>query len=125
VVEPDDPAYAVRVNPTAVGLALTNVIENAVKFSPAGGQVRVGLTADGPDVVIQVSDTGPGIDPRELPRLFDRFHRGAMARGAEAPGFGLGLAISRAAIERQGGRLSAENRSEGGARFTIRLPLAG
>ena len=127
VVEPDPPACSVKVNPTAVGLALTNVIENAVKFSPAGGQVRVGLCADGPDIVIQVSDAGPGIDPRELPRLFDRFHRGAMARAraTEAPGFGLGLAISRAAIEREGGRLSAENRSEGGARFIIRLPPAG
>jgi two-component system OmpR family sensor kinase len=61
----------------------------------------------------------------ELSRLFDRFHRGAAARAADAPGFGLGLAISRAAIECQGGRIRAENGPGGGATFSIHLPLAG
>jgi len=108
-----------------VGLALTNILDNAVKFSPAGSEVRVGVSTDGAEALIVVSDHGPGVAPDELPRLFDRFHRGSAARESEAPGFGLGLAISRAVIERQGGSIAVENRGGGGARFSIRLPLAG
>jgi signal transduction histidine kinase len=72
-----------------------------------------------------VSDNGPGVAPDELPRLFDRFHRGTAARESGVPGFGLGLAISRAVIERQGGSIAVESAAGGGARFSIRLPLAG
>lgn len=85
----------------------------------------IDLSTEGVEVVICISDSGPGIDSLDLPRLFDRFHRGAIARALEAPGFGLGLAISRAAIERQGGRIRAEGGPTGGATFRIRLPLAG
>lgn len=125
LLEPAEPPLTVRVGPTAVGLALTNILDNAVKFSPAGGEVRVGVSADGPEALIVVTDRGPGVAPDELPRLFDRFHRGTAARASEAPGFGLGLAISRAVIERQGGSISADSAPDGGARFSIRLPLAG
>jgi two-component system, OmpR family, sensor kinase len=123
-VEPGSP-LAVMVRPTAVGLALTNVLDNAVKFSPEGGEVRVGVSTDGPEALIVVSDDGPGVAPGELARVFDRFHRGSAARESEAPGFGLGLAISRAVIESEGGRIAAESPPRGGARFSIRLPLAG
>jgi len=119
------PDLAVRVTPTAVCVALANVLDNALKFSPRGGQVQVGVSSEGPDALILVSDDGPGIAPSESDQLFDRFHRGLAARSGDAPGFGLGLAISRAAIERQGGRIAAENRSTGGATFCIRLPRAG
>lgn len=125
LLEPRADGLAVTVAPTAVGLALTNILDNAVKFSPPGREVRVGVFADGSQALIVVADEGPGVAPDELPRIFDRFHRGAAARASEAPGFGLGLAISRAVIERQGGSLSAESGSGGGARFSIRLPLAG
>jgi two-component system OmpR family sensor kinase len=118
-------ALAVNVGPTAVGLALTNVLDNAVKFSPEGGEVRVDVSRQGSEALIVVTDDGPGVTPGELARLFDRFHRGSAARESEAPGFGLGLAISKAVIESQGGRISAESASEGGAQFSIRLPLAG
>jgi two-component system, OmpR family, sensor kinase len=124
LVGPTAPPLAVRVAPTAVGLALTNILDNAVKFSPVDGEVRVGVSTDGGEALIIVSDQGPGVVPDELPRLFDRFHRGAAARASEAPGFGLGLAISRAVIERQGGSISADSAPDGGARFRIRLPLA-
>ena len=125
LVEPSGACPAVRVGPTAVGLALTNILDNAVKFSPAGSGVRVGISTEGLEALIEVSDDGPGVAPDELPRLFDRFHRGSAARASDAPGFGLGLAISRAVIEREGGSISVDNTGVGGARFSIRLPLAG
>jgi two-component system OmpR family sensor kinase len=119
------PLVAARATTTTVALALTNIIDNALKFSPAGSTVRVGLTAQGSEAVISVSDMGPGISAHEVPRIFDRFHRGKAAQGIDAPGFGLGLAISRAAVERHGGRIAAESRPGGGTTFSIRLPLAG
>jgi two-component system OmpR family sensor kinase len=124
-VEPSGTGPAVKVGTMAVGLALTNILDNAVKFSPAGSAVKVGVSTDGQHALIVVSDSGPGLTPDELPRVFDRFHRGTAARESDAPGFGLGLAISRAVIERQGGSISVESTSAGGARFSIRLPLAG
>jgi len=124
-VDPVGSALAVNVGPTAVGLALTNVLDNAVKFSPEGGEVRVDVSKQGAEALIVVTDKGPGVAPGELARLFDRFHRGSAAREREVPGFGLGLAISKAVIESQGGRISAESGSEGGAQFSILLPLAG
>lgn len=114
----------VRVRATAVGLALTNILDNAVKFSPAGSAIRVGVTTDGAEALIVVNDCGPGISLDEAPRIFSRFHRGSAARKKDAPGFGLGLAISRAVIERQGGSVSVENAGSAGAHFSIRLPAA-
>jgi two-component system OmpR family sensor kinase len=124
-VDPHLTSPTVRVGATAVGLALTNILDNAVKFSPAGSVVRVGVSADGAEALIVVTDDGPGIASGELPRIFDRFHRGSAARERDAPGFGLGLAISRAVIERQGGSISVESAGVGGACFSIRLPMVG
>jgi len=124
-VETADKSLAVKVGPTAVGLALTNILDNAVKFSPAGGEVRVGVSTEGAEALIVVTDDGPGLGADEIPPLFDRFHRGRAARESDVPGFGLGLAISRAVIESQGGTIGAEAATHGGARFSIRLPLAG
>jgi signal transduction histidine kinase len=103
---------------------LTNVLDNAVKFSPTGGDVRVGVSASGAEALIVVSDRGPGMEASELPHLFGRFHRGAASRAGGVPGFGLGLAISQAAIEHQGGRIEADDGPGPGARVSIRLPLA-
>jgi two-component system, OmpR family, sensor kinase len=123
-VGPRSPQVEVRASPMAVGVALTNLLDNALKFSPAGSEVNIGVSVDGAEAVIAVSDSGPGIAAGDVPALFDRFHRGAAARLADAPGSGLGLAICKAAVERHGGRIAAENGREGGARFSIRLPLA-
>jgi two-component system OmpR family sensor kinase len=119
------PPLVVRATPTAVSLAITNVLDNAVKFSPDGGRVTVAVSSEGEEALLIVSDNGPGIPSDELPRLFDRFHRGAAARAAEAHGFGLGLAISKAALESHGGRIDAQPGADGGATFSIRVPLAG
>jgi two-component system OmpR family sensor kinase len=125
VLEPPAGPMTVRAHPTAVGLALTNVIDNAVKFSPAGGEVTVEITAGGAEAVVVVTDRGPGIPADDMSRLFDRFHRGTAARAAETQGFGLGLAISQAALGLEGGRIEAAAGQDGGATFSIHLPLAG
>jgi two-component system OmpR family sensor kinase len=118
------PELAVNVAPAALSHVVANVLDNAVKFSPLGGDVTVGVAIEGSSAVVAVSDTGPGIPEDEIPRLFERFYRGSAARHTEAPGVGLGLAICRALVEGQGGRISVNSASGGGATFRIRLPLA-
>lgn len=121
------PPVAARVARGAASLALANLLDNALKFSPAGTTVRVSLRADAEtnEAVISVSDRGPGIRGDELPHLFERFYRGATARSDEkTPGLGLGLALSQAVVHAHGGRIEAANESGGGARFDMRLPLA-
>ena len=118
------PHLLVNAAPVAAKAALANILDNAVKFSPAGGQVRVAVTAGREEVVIAVSDTGPGVPPEENARLFERFYRGRAARSTDIPGVGLGLAISQALLARQGGRISVEAPVEKGATFSVRLPRA-
>jgi len=110
--------------PMAAQVALANILDNAVKFSPPGGQVRIVVSAANREAVIAVSDCGPGVAPEEAAQLFERFYRGKASRSAGAPGVGLGLAISRALVERQGGRISVDARAEAGATFSVRLPRA-
>jgi two-component system OmpR family sensor kinase len=118
------PPLAVRAAASALGLVITNLLDNALKFSPPGGRVTVGVAVSGDEAVLSVSDTGPGVAAEELPRLFDRFHRGQAARATEAPGVGLGLAICRALVERHGGRIAVDSPPDGGATFHVHLPLA-
>jgi two-component system OmpR family sensor kinase len=122
VVEPL-PEVLVRAAPAAAKVALANIFDNAVKFSSPGGEVRVVVRAGREEAVIAISDTGPGVSAEDVPRLFQRFYRGKASRATDAPGVGLGLAIARALIERQGGRLSVEaSGGEKGATFTVHLP---
>src|SRR5262249_2018068 len=115
---------SIRAAPAAARLVVSNVLDNALKFSPPGGQVRIDGTSAGGAAVVAVSDSGPGIPPDEAPRLFERFYRGSAARSGDVPGFGLGLAICRALVEGQGGDISLHNNAEGGTTVIIRLPLA-
>jgi two-component system OmpR family sensor kinase len=115
---------AARVAPGPASLVLANLVENAVKFSPGGTEVRVGWREEAGEAVLCVSDRGPGIPASELPHVFDRFYRGSGARAGEVSGMGLGLALSQAIVQAYGGRISAANAEGGGARFTVRLPLA-
>lgn len=103
-----------------------NLIDNAVSFSPPGGGVEVTVGRDGTAAVLTVSDRGPGIPPEHLDKVFDRFfsYRPGDAGGKDGH-TGLGLAIVRAVVEGCGGTIAATNRPGGGARFTVRLPLAG
>lgn len=118
---------AARVARGAASLALANLLDNALKFSPPDTVVNVSVRADleADEAIVSVSDHGPGIRGDELPHLFKRFYRGAAARSDEkTPGLGLGLALSQAVVHAQGGRLEAANEAGGGARFDMRLPLA-
>ncbi len=99
--------------------ALKNIIDNAVKYAPAS-PVDISVD-DGEDVVISVADRGPGIDPADLPHVFERFYRGNHRQDAE--GSGLGLAIAKRAIERAGGTVALESAPGAGTRATIHLPL--
>jgi signal transduction histidine kinase len=97
------------------------LLENAVKYTPAGGSVEVSGTLDAGTVVVRVADTGIGIAAADLPRVFDRFYRAKNARFQE--GMGLGLAIARHIAEQHGGRLEVASELGRGSRFTVTLPL--
>lgn len=102
--------------------ALQNIVDNALKFTRAG-EVVVVASADHARVEIAVRDTGPGIPPRDLPRIFERFYKVDRARGGQ-PGSGLGLSISRHLIELQGGTITAESTPGAGTLVRVRLPRA-
>lgn len=109
----------------AATLIVVNLLENAVKFTPAGGAVEVRIWRDGEQACLRVSDSGPGIGVDELPHLFERFYRGASARSGSAAGVGLGLALTQTIVQGHGGRIEAANLPAGGAAFTVQLPLGG
>jgi signal transduction histidine kinase len=123
----------VNVDPARLRQVLWNVLKNAIKFTPAGGSVtlRTRVVSDGdasggvhPQVVVEVSDTGIGIEPDILPRIFDAFEQGDRANSHRFGGLGLGLAISRALAVAHGGELTAASEGAGrGATFSLRLPL--
>ncbi|MGM3276211.1 sensor histidine kinase [Ralstonia sp. 24A2] len=112
----------IRIARAPATLALSNLLDNAVKFSPAGTTVEIAWSAEHGDAVLQVSDHGPGIPPAELPHIFERFYRGARVRASETPGTGLGLALSQAIVQAHGGRIDAANAQKGGMIFRISLP---
>jgi signal transduction histidine kinase len=101
---------------------LRALLDNAFKFSADGGDISVAVGRNGKEATISVSDTGEGIPKSELPRVFDRFYRGAMMRGIKT-GTGLGLSIARDLTALMGGTITAASRVGQGSRFTIRLPL--
>jgi two-component system sensor histidine kinase MprB len=103
--------------PARLGRAVNNLLDNAARHSPPGGVVEVTVDGNG----VRVRDHGPGVAEDDLPYVFDRFYRGASARGRQ--GSGLGLAIVRQVAEQHGGTVTAENAPDGGAVFTIRLPV--
>jgi signal transduction histidine kinase len=110
---------------------LRNLMNNALDFTPPGGQVTMTARSDGKWVNVQVNDTGPGIAPEHLPYVFERFYRADPSRArarAEGPlwagGAGLGLAIVKQLVEAHGGRVWVESTLGAGATFGFTLPLA-
>src|SRR5438876_523100 len=99
---------------------LMNLLDNAVKFTPEGGRVTVLADGTGPAVVLSVLDTGPGIEPRHRPRLFERFYRADTGRARESGGTGLGLAIVKHLAQAQRGEVGVES-GQGGSRFWVKL----
>jgi two-component system OmpR family sensor kinase len=103
---------------------LLNLVTNAVKYTPAGGAVSLGLTDEGDTVTVTVADTGIGIAAGDLPHIFDRFWRAdpARSREGENPGTGLGLAITKWVAEAHGGSIAVQSRPGRGTQFTVALP---
>lgn len=109
-------------DPVEIGEVVYNLIENATKYAPPNTDVSLTATRYGRDVAVMVEDRGPGIPASALPHLFDPFYR-VTDRRPRPQGLGLGLAIVKGLVEAHGGRVSAENRAGGGARFTFTLPI--
>jgi signal transduction histidine kinase len=109
-------------DPVRMRQAVANLVDNAVKYTPAGGHVAISAAAapDGP--VIAVTDTGAGISPADLPRIWDRLYRSDRSRSER--GLGLGLTLVKSIVEAHGGRVDVESSPGHGARFTIRLRAA-
>ena len=102
-------------------LAVSNLVDNAIKYSPAGSRVQVRVWSAGSQCGFDVEDEGPGIAPERQARVFNRFYRGAAASG---DGAGLGLGIARWAVEAMGGKLTLEPSTERGSLFRISLQSA-
>jgi signal transduction histidine kinase len=118
---PDHPVR-IRHDPQRIGQVVSNLLLNAIKFTPRDGQVDVTLAASPDGARIDVVDTGVGIDASEMPRIFERFYRGSRANEARSSGSGLGLAIVRSIVDMHGGTILVESRIGKGSRFTVNLP---
>lgn len=112
----------IRHDPLRIGQVVSNLVGNALKFTPRGGSVRVELEAYQAGARVRVADTGAGIEAAELPRIFDRFYRGSRASEARSSGSGLGLAIVRSIVDMHHGRITVESRPGHGSTFTVYLP---
>jgi histidine kinase len=124
VAQTDASDASVRCAPEKVERVLLNLLTNALRHTPSDGTVAVVVESRGREVLLSVEDTGEGLPVDGSERLFERFWRGDPARSKGNGGSGLGLAIARGLVEAQGGRIWAENRSEGGARISFTLPRA-
>ena len=119
-----DAPLLVEADPDRLQQVLLILLDNALKHTPAGGMVTVGARRHGGDALLEVADSGPGIPPEHLPRVFDRYYRADRARSRAAGGTGLGLAIAQSLVVAHGGHLTLANVPGGGLRATIRLRLA-
>jgi two-component system phosphate regulon sensor histidine kinase PhoR len=103
-------------------LAVSNLVDNAIKYGKPGGRITVSGKMEGGECAIEVADDGPGISAEHLPRLFERFYRVDKGRSRELGGTGLGLSIARHIVESHGGSIRVASRLGEGTRFTVRLP---
>src|SRR5690349_11829649 len=115
-------AAPVLADPRWLHQVITNLLSNALKFTPPGGQVTISTEVAGADAVLQVTDTGQGIPAEDLPRIFDRFFRGQQA--AQISGSGIGLSVAAELAEAHGGRLTAASEVGHGTQLTLSLPSA-
>jgi len=122
-VKVDHSLPKVTLDPKRIRQVMANILSNAVRHTPATGEIWVEILQKGGEVELRVTDSGPGIPPEDLPHLFERFYRGDQARSRSGGGSGLGLAIAKQWVEAHGGRIWAENSEQTGARFVVRLPL--
>ncbi len=114
---------AVEADPDRLRQVVQNLLENAVRHTPRGGEVGVTLRADATGVHMRVSDTGSGIAPEDLPHIFDHFYRADRSRARSSGGTGLGLAIVKSLVEAHQGRVTVESAPGAGSVFAITLPV--
>jgi signal transduction histidine kinase/CheY-like chemotaxis protein len=120
---PEDRPIVVRADTNRLRQIVWHLVANAIKFTPSGGTVDVLVESD-TQACVTVRDTGPGIDPTFLPRVFDRFTQADSSTTRRAGGLGVGLSLVRELVERHGGEIKAANRENGrGAVFSVRLPI--
>jgi PAS domain S-box-containing protein len=113
----------VKADSDLLAQAVTNVLGNAIKYSPSGKDVRITVRVQGDDVLIEVADQGYGIAREDAKRIFDKFYRVPRAQSAEEPGTGLGLTFVREIMESHGGQVTVESELSRGSTFTLRLPI--
>ena len=119
----DSAQRLIKLDPLRVDQILSNLLSNALRFAPQGGHIVAAIRSAGRNLEVSVRDSGPGITPQALPHVFDRFYRADRSRSRSEGGTGLGLAIARQLAEAHGGTLTAANAPQGGALFTLSLPL--
>jgi heavy metal sensor kinase len=113
----------VNADPLRVRQILINLIDNAIKYTPAGGRISISTARETDRAIIEVADTGQGIPAEALPHIFDRFYRVDQARSRELGGSGLGLAITKSICELHGGRIHVESQVGQGTRVCVEIPL--
>lgn len=111
-------------DPARLKQVVVNLLDNAIKYTPEGGRVTVGVNVSDQQAQMEISDTGPGITPDDLPHVFERFFRADQVRLGSVEGAGLGLSIVQSICTAHGGLVKAENQTHGGCRFIVQLPLA-
>ena len=114
------PQVQLRCDRARIESALCNLLDNAIKFTPRGGNVEIGAERRGESVRLWVADDGPGISPDDAPHIFERFYRG---HAGPAEGSGLGLAIVQSVVQAHGGHVTVESQLDEGSQFVIELPL--
>jgi len=122
LVEEVAPGLRLTGDPDHLIRLFLNILDNAIKYTPAGGTVTVGAVAEGTTVCVTVRDTGPGIPPQYLPHLFERFYRVEVDRSRETGGTGLGLAVAAEIARGHGGTLEVQSTVGQGTTCLLRLP---
>jgi two-component system sensor histidine kinase GlrK len=116
-------AIKVRADEGKLKLVLENLLSNAIKFSPNGGAIHIGAEMQGPELVIDVADDGPGVHPEDADRIFEAFYQGRRTQGGAVGGTGIGLSVVAECIQAHGGSVTLIREREHGAHFQMRLPL--
>jgi two-component system sensor histidine kinase GlrK len=113
----------VRADEGKLKLVLENLLSNAIKFTPNGGLINVGAVMEGHELVIDVGDSGPGVDPEDGDRIFEAFYQGRRPQGGPVGGTGIGLSVVAECVQAHGGSVQLLRDGESGAHFQVRLPL--
>lgn len=117
------PNINIRGDASWIERVILNLLDNAIKFTPEGGRVKISVTAEAGQAILRVQDNGIGIPPESLPHIFDRFYRAEPSRSKQIEGVGLGLALARWIVEKHRGRILAESQPGQGTTLTVILPL--